>query len=159
MSLAGWTVEKALQTGITMEEGAYQLYTNAQKLVKDPGSKQMLKELASDELTHKEYFVKALRDPIKVMNKINQDDVKKTVKDLGVTDPLKDESLNSDATYQEVLLFAIKSEKKANEFYKALSLVFIGNPIATIWDSFALQEAGHKLRLEREYDDVIFRDN
>jgi rubrerythrin len=158
MSSKGWTVEKALQTGVTMEEGAYNLYSNASKMVKSSGSKQMLKELAQDELKHMEYFEKALKDPSKVVADA-QTALKKTIKDLGVTDPLKEPELSPDATYQEVLLYAIKSEKSANTFYLSLSKEFSGNNIAKVWENFAQQEAGHKQKLEKEYDDVILADN
>ncbi len=97
MSSKGWTIEKALQTGVTMEEGAYNLYSNASKMVKSSGSKQMLKELAQDELKHMEYFEKALKDPSKVVADA-QTALKKTIKDLGVTDPLKEPELSPDAT-------------------------------------------------------------
>ncbi|MBN1683240.1 ferritin family protein [Candidatus Bathyarchaeota archaeon] len=159
MSVDEWTIEKALQTGIIMEEGAYQLYTNTGKKVVSPGSKQMLKELAADELMHKEYFEKALKDPKKVLDTSKIQDLKKLVKDLGVTDPLKEADLKSDATYQEILIFAAKSEKLAYEFYSALAKQFKGHPLSAMWDNFAQMELGHKLKLEKEYEDVILKDN
>jgi rubrerythrin len=153
-----WTIEKALQTGVTMEEGAYHLYMNASKIVTSSGSKQMLVELAQDEQKHMEYFSKALKDPLKVVADA-QTALKKTIKNLGITDPLKEPSLSPDASYQEVLLYAIKSEQTANTFYLSLAKEFQGNSIANVWESFAKQEAGHKQKLEKEYDDVILADN
>ena len=142
-----------------MEQGAFDLYTNATKTVKSAGSKQLLKELAQDELRHREYFEKALKDPKKVLDAANAADARKTVKDLGVTDPLLEPKLDADANYQDTLLFAIKSEKTAHDFYAALAGEFEGNPIAGMWRSFAQQEAGHKQRLEKEYDDYVLSDN
>lgn len=159
MSVDGWTIEKALKTGLLMEEGAFYLYTNAQNKVKDPGSKQMLKELAQDELMHKEYFANALKDPNKVLEASKIQDLRKVVKDLGVTNPLKEPELKPDATYQEILIFAAKSEKEAYEFYLALAKQFYGHPLSKTWESFAQMEAGHKLKLEKEYEDVILSNN
>jgi rubrerythrin len=159
MSVDGWTIERALQNGIIMEEGAYELYTYAQKKVKDPGSKQMLKELAGDELMHKEYFTKALKDPSKVIEASKIQDLKKVVKKLGVTDPLTEPDLKLDATYQEILVFAAKSEKLAYEFYSALAKQYQGHLLSKTWESFAQMELGHKTKLEKEYEDVILRDN
>jgi hypothetical protein len=34
MKIDGWTVEKALRVGLTMEQGAMKLYTDAQKMVR-----------------------------------------------------------------------------------------------------------------------------
>ena len=159
MKIDGWTVEKALQVGLTMEQGAMKLYTDAQKMVKNPGSKQLLKELAGDETKHAEYFEKALKDPKKVMDSAKMTDLTRVVQDLGVADPLKGEPLSKDATYQDILIFAAKSEKIANEFYLSLAKQYNGHPLAKMWDEFAKMEAGHKLKLEREYDEVVLHDN
>jgi rubrerythrin len=159
LKIDGWTVEKALQVGLTMEHGAMKLYTDAQKMVTNPGSKQLLKELAGDEAKHAEYFEGALKDPKKVMDSSKTSDLKRVVQDLGVSDPLKGEPLSKDASYQDILIFAAKSEKTANEFYTALAKQYKGNPLARMWEEFAKMEAGHKLRLEKEYDEVVLADN
>lgn len=159
MSVNSWTLDRALKVGLTIEEGAYNLYANAEKMVKEPGSRQMLRELAGDEKGHMDYFAKALKDPSRVVAASKQADLRRAVQDLKITDPMVDGGLKPDATYQEVLLFAIKSEKKANEFYTALAADFAGNPVADTWKVFANVEAGHKLRLEKEYDDVILKEN
>jgi rubrerythrin len=159
MKIDGWTVEKALQVGLTMEQGAMKLYTDAQKMVKNPGSKQLLKELAGDETKHAEYFEKALKDPKKVMDSSKASDLTRVVQDLGVSDPLIGEPLSKYATYQDILIFAAKSEKTANEFYMALAKQYKGHPLAKMWEEFAKMEAGHKLKLEKEYDEVVLADN
>ena len=154
MSVDGWTVEKALKVGVAMETGAYNLYTGIAKKVKDPGSKQLLKELAGDEAKHREYFETALKDPMKVMNEGKIADMKKVI-DLKVSDPLKDEPLSPDATYQDTLIFAAKSEQTAVDFYTALSKAYSAHPLGKMWADFARMEQGHKLKLEEEYDDVV----
>jgi rubrerythrin len=159
MSAESLTVEKALQIGVTLEEGAYNLYTDAQRKVKDPGSKQLLKELAADEAKHREYFINALKDPRKVMDPSNVADLKRTVVDLRVSDPLRQEPLNPDASYQDILIFAAKSEKLAYEFYSALANEFKVHPLGRTLATFAQMELGHKLRIEKEYDDVVLKDN
>jgi len=159
MKINGWTVEKALQVGLTMEQGAIEMYTDAQKRVSNPGSKQLLKELAGDEAKHAEYFEKALENPKKVMDSSKASDLTRVVKDLGISDPLKGEPLSKDATYQDILIFAAKSEKTANEFYMALAKQYKGHPLARMWEEFAKMEAGHKLKLEKEYDEVVLADN
>ena len=159
VSAEGLTVEKALQIGVTMEEGAFRLYTDAQVKVNNPGSKQLLKELAADEAKHREYFVNALKDPRKVMDASNMADLKRKVVDLKVSDPLRQEPLNPDASYQDILIFAAKSEKLAYEFYSALAKEFHALPVGKMWATFAQMELGHKQRIEKEYDDVVLKDN
>jgi rubrerythrin len=158
MSIDGWTVEKALKAGVTMETGAYNLYTGMAKKVKNPGSKKLLTELAGDEKKHKEYFESALKDPKKVMNESKAGDLKK-VMDLKVSDPLKDSPLGEDATYQYTLIFAAKSEQTAVDFYTALSKAYAAHPLGKMWADFARMEQGHKLKIEKEYDDVVLADN
>ncbi len=158
MSIDGWTVEKALKVGVTMETGAYNLYTSTAKKVKDPGSKKLLTEIAADEKKHREYFEAALKDPKKVMNEAKAGDVKK-VMDLKVSDPLKESPLSEDATYQDTLIFAAKSEQTAVDFYTALSKAYSAHPLGKMWSDFARMEQGHKLKLEKEYDDVVLKDN
>ncbi len=157
MSADGWTVEKALKTGVTMEIGAYNLYTDAAKKVKDPGSKKLLTEIAGDEKKHREYFESALKDPAKVMKEPKED--LKIVLDLKISDPLKQTQLSEDATYQDTLIFAAKSEQIAVDFYTALSKAYSGHPLSKMWVDFARMEQGHKLKLEKEYDDVVLKDN
>ncbi len=158
MSIDGWTIEKALETGVTMETGAYNLYNNLAKKVKNPGSKKLLQELAGDEKKHKEYFEAALKDPKKVMSEAKISDLKK-VMDLQVSDPLKDAPLSHDASYQDTLIFAAKSEQTAVNFYTALSKAYSAHPLGKMWADFARMEQGHKLKIEKEYDDVVLADN
>jgi rubrerythrin len=158
MSIDGWTVEKALKAGVTMETGAYNLYTGMAKKVKNPGSKKLLTELAGDEKKHKEYFESALKDPKKVMNESKVGDLKR-VMDLKVSDPLKDSPLGEDATYQDTLIFAAKSEQTAVDFYTSLSKAYAAHPLGKMWAAFARMEQGHKLKIEKEYDDVVLADN
>ncbi len=158
MSIDGWTVEKALKVGVAMETGAYNLYTSTAKTVKDPGSKKLLTEIAADEKKHREYFEAALKDPKKVLNSARGGDFKK-VMNLKVSDPLKEAPLSEDATYQDTLIFAAKSEQTAIEFYTALSKAYADHPLGKMWSDFARMEQGHKLKLEKEYDDVVLKDN
>ena len=158
MSIDGWTVEKALKVGVTMETGAYNLYTDTAKKAKNPGSKKLLKELAADEAKHREYFEAALKDPKKVMSEAKIGDLKK-VMDLHVSDPLKSAPLSHDASYQDTLIFAAKSEQIAVDFYTALSKAYVAHPLGKTWADFARMEQGHKLKIEKEYDDVVLADN
>ena len=158
MSIDGWTVEKALKVGVVMETGAYNLYTGTAKKVKNPGSKKLLTELAGDEAKHREYFEMALKDPKKVMKEAKAGDLKKVL-DLKISDPLKQAALSHDASYQDTLIFAAKSEQIAVDFYTALSKAYSAHPLGKMWADFARMEQGHKLKIEKEYDDVVLAEN
>jgi rubrerythrin len=155
LSATKWDIRKALSVGIIMERGAQDLYTDTSSKARDPGSKQLLKELASDEAKHRAYFEAALKDP-KV---IGARGTSGKVMDLKISDPLREVQLSPNATYQETLIFAAKSEQTAHDFYSALAKAYSSSPIGKVWAEFADMEAGHKLRLEKEYDDVVLKEN
>ena len=48
--MSDWTVEKALELAVSMEEESIQLYASAQNRIISPGSKQFLKELEQKNL-------------------------------------------------------------------------------------------------------------
>ncbi|MFP3951188.1 MAG: ferritin family protein [Candidatus Bathyarchaeia archaeon] len=151
-----WTVEKALRMGITLEQGAIDLYSGTAENVEDPGSKQLLLELAEDEKKHKKFFQRALEDPKKVER---FGGLSRKIEDLQITDRLVEESLSPNSRYQDMLIFAAQSEQKAHDFYTALAEQFKDHPLGEMWERFAEEELRHKVRLEEEYDDVVLREN
>ena len=152
MDTQEWTIEKALQMGVTMEEGAIKLYTETAEKVKNPGSKQLLLELAEDEKKHRAYFIRALENP---QMTVNIGGIKTEINDLKVTDNLIETPLSPDAGYQDILIFAAKSEKTASDFYIALAEQFKNHELGKMWETFAQQELAHKQKIEKEYDDVV----
>ncbi len=126
MEPSDWTIERALPIGITMEEGSIKLYTDSQGKVTSPGSKRLLRELAEEEKRHRRVFVEALNDP---ENLVELGGPEGEIADLKVTDSLMDSSLSPDAGYQDILIFAAKSEKKAHDFYIGLAKRFKGHPL------------------------------
>jgi len=152
MDTQEWTIEKALQIGVTMEEGAIKLYSETAEKVKNPGSKQLLRELAEDEKKHRAYFQRALDNP---QMTVNIGGIKTEIADLKVTDNLIETPLSPDAGYQDILIFAAKSEKTASDFYISLAEQFRDHELGKMWASFAQQELAHKQKIEKEYDDVV----
>ncbi len=62
-------------------------------------------------------------------------------------------------TYQEALLFAMKSEKAAFIMYTRLAELADDPGFARVFRSLAQEEAKHKLRFEIEYDDHVLDGN
>jgi rubrerythrin len=77
------------------------------------------------------------------------------VQDLKITETLVQPDVSSSMTYQEALLFAMKSEKVAYKLYMDLAAMTAGSAFADVFHSLALEEAKHKLRFEVEYDDHV----
>jgi rubrerythrin len=152
MAVSEWTIEQALIVGRTMEEGAIKLYTETAEKVKNPGSKQLLLELAEEEKKHRAYFQRALENPEMT---VNLGGAQRKIADFKITDMLRETTLSPEATYQDILIFAGKSEKMASDFYSNLAEQFKGHQIGVMLAEFAQQELAHKQRLEKEYDDVV----
>lgn len=135
-----------------MEEGSIRLYISAQDKVVNPSSKQFLKELVLEEQRHKKKILEAMRDPDKI-EEIGSSD--REIQDLKIIDILKDVSLSPEADYQQILIYAGKREKDAHDLYSYLAKRFKTEQIGQMFKRLAQEELKHKLRLEKEYDDII----
>jgi rubrerythrin len=63
--------------------------------------------------------------------------------------------LKSDSAPQDILIVAIKKEAAANSFYKALSELTGSAVHRSVFETLALEEEGHKTRLQNMYDDIF----
>jgi len=136
-----------------MEKQSYDLYIWAINRVTSPGIKKFLKELAQEELEHKEKISNALKDRKKIAE-IGREEIE----DLKIVDWLKDTKLSKDATYQEILIFAGKREKETYEYYKNISEKFKDNNIGKLFSKLSQEELKHKNKIEREYDRYILQE-
>jgi rubrerythrin len=142
-----------IQFAIGNEKGAVDLYSGLADRTENPARKILFTELADMERGHKvrlekldvNYFAsQELRSP----------------EDLKLSDYLVDVELKSDSSYQDVLLYAAKSEKAAFELYTDLARLYLSTPeIHKMFLVLAQEEAYHKLKLEREYDDNVYQES
>lgn len=153
--MSDWTLERALNFALSMEEQSIQLYTSAQDRVVNPGSKEFLKELVVEEVRHKNNILNAMEDPEKV-EEIGSFDTK--IQDLKIVDMLEATSLSPEADYQEILIYAAKREKDTHDLYMELAKKYRGKQIGRMFARLAQEELKHKYRLETEYDDVILKE-
>jgi rubrerythrin len=80
------------------------------------------------------------------------------VTDLRLSDHLVGGSLDPDADFQDVLLFAAKREKAAHEFYKAMSEQ-VADPLhKNVFDMLAAEELRHKYIVEKTYEEVVYQE-
>lgn len=150
--MSEWTLEKALNLALRMEDQSIQLYTSAQDRVVNPGSRQLLKELAEEEEQHKNNILDAMGDPKKI-EEIGSLDTK--IQDLKIVDRLVDVSLPPEADYQKILIYAAKREKETHDLYMELAKKYQDKKIGKMFIRLAHEELKHKHRLELEYDNII----
>lgn len=153
--MTNWTVEMALNRALSIEKQSYNLYIWAKDRVLNIGIKEMLNELAQEELNHKEKISNALKHRERIAeigSNIEE------VEDLGIIDGLTDAELSENATYQEILIYAGKREKETHDYYLELSEKFSENEINKLFLNLAQEELKHKNRIEREYDKYVLKE-
>ena len=142
------SLNDVLTFAIRKEHDSHELYMMFRDMVKDPGAKALLEDLANQELGHKNLLEHALK-------KENGEliDGKKEVKDLHLSDYLVAEDIGPDSTPQKVMMYAIKKEEEAYNMYHMLLDNYEGTEIEDIFARLAQEEMHHKEILEREYEE------
>jgi rubrerythrin len=148
-------VKAILEAAVRVEEQSYTLYTIAQGKVEYSSSKKLLKELAQEELKHKEKLLAVMRDE----KKTAELGAKAKVQDLKIVDAMKGTALSEDADYQRILVFAAKREKATYEYYNSLARGLEGTETGELFSRLAQEELTHKNRLEKEYDEYLLKEN
>lgn len=149
------TVEQALKVAIDAEIQAYTLYHDTSQKVSGAGTKTMLLELAQQEMGHRK----------KLENVVAKKDyavLGKTIprQSRGIAEFLADsDELEGNATTQQVMIFAIKKEERAFNFYTSLKNEFLETELENLFQGLAAEERGHKIKLEDEYEEHFMQWN
>ena len=147
------TYNEIIAFAIDKEQEAVEMYSDLAARAQSPSGKILFKELADMERGHKTKLEKL------DMGYFSSQDLKQP-EDLKIADYLVDVELTPEATYQDIVLFAAKREKAAFDLYTDLARIYTTIPaIKKIFDVLAQEEAYHKLKLEREYDEVVYKED
>lgn len=144
--------EKLVSLAIQREEEAYDFYMKAAEDSELKSSSKLLKDLASQEVIHKQKLEEALKEG--VCDTFTCSSVEEVEK-LDLEQYLVDIPLLPSSAPQDVLIVAIKKEAAANSFYKALSELTGNTSHRTVFETLAKEEEAHKTRLQNMYDDVF----
>jgi len=117
-----------------------------------PGLRDLLLELKSEEEKHRRLLKKIKVAPL-------EGAAAAPVPDLGLTDALADLPLAPDMTFQELLIFAARKEKKAEDLYAGLARRPELAAHRKVFEFLAGQERTHKLRLEAEYETHVLTED
>jgi len=148
------TVERIIQRAIQVEEDAYRFYTTASEMVELPHVKDMLNELAGEEVRHKERLEELLTGDTGQIIAAQQS---QKIQDLKLADYLVAPPLDADATIQDVLLIAMQREKNAHEFYNLMAGL-ANEATKDLFQFLAQEELKHKNRVEVLYDDIVYKE-
>jgi len=146
------SVRDIIAFAVKREVEAAEGYGQMAAMAETPGLKSLLLELKGEEENHK-----------KILEDMPAAELRKApvgrVDDLGLGDALADEPLTPDATLQELLIFAARKEKRAEELYAGLARVASLASHRHTFEFLAGQERAHKLRIETEYEKRILPEN
>ena len=152
MTTVQQTFEKLVSLAIQREEEAYDFYMKAAEDSELKASSKLLKDLASQEVIHKQKLEEALKEGVcDTFTCSSVDEVEK----LDLDQYLVDIPLLPSSAPQDVLIVAIKKEAAANSFYKALSELTGNASHRLVFETLAKEEDAHKTRLQNMYDDIF----
>ncbi len=144
--------DEIVQFAIDGEQEAVDAYTTASEIVTRANVKSMLLDLARQEQMHKERLESIDRERVAETAIVN-------VPDLRIADFMDDVTITADMDYQDILAVAMKREERAHNLYSTLASNTDDAELKKVFEVLAQEEAGHKLALEKEYDEHVLTDN
>lgn len=147
------TIRDILETAIRMEQQGRAFYLEARNLVEMPGARELLDELAQDEIEHEALF----------RGLLDKDDYSSLAKgpvpqDLRLAEYLIAMPLTTESTPQDILIHAIKMEKNAVELYEAWKTLYEDTELEPLIAGLVAEEKRHRARLEAVYNDNFLKD-
>jgi rubrerythrin len=145
------SLSDVLAFAIQREIDAASSYGRMAGMTTTPGLRQLLIELKGEEENHRRLLegmtVERLAEPAV------------PVADMGLSDALEDIAPAPDMTFQELLIFAARKEKKAEDLYAGLARRPELAEHRNVFEFLAGQEGTHKLKLEAEYEAYVLSDD
>jgi rubrerythrin len=150
------TIEHILEEAIQGEIESYELYSNAVHLVRADHIKDLLRELAQEELGHKAALEKMLANPPTIKSQVRKLQEAR-IEDFKVADHLVAQPLGPDASFQDVCIFAAKKEQQSYELYRDLAEQSSGEA-RDLLEAMAKDELRHKNLVEGWYEEVVYQE-
>ena len=144
------TFAELVKLGIEKESDTEVFYRYWASNLSDPGARNLLSELAEEEIKHRIFF-EDLKEADLQQGQAPQ------VLDLHMSDYLVSKDISEQSSVQDVLISAIHREANAIKFFTDLA-----TQSSQMWATFeklAAEEKKHKLLLETYYDDNILTED
>jgi len=149
-----YTKEVALEKAIEMEMKSFQTYKEAYLKIREPRVRDLVKDLALEELEHKYILEKAYFEETVALH---EEDAKEGPS-MKLSLLLKEKALEDDADDQDVMIHAIHDEKRAVDFYKKMAEQCGGAPMEEMLKRLFQDEEAHLVRLEELYETIYMKD-
>jgi len=143
-------IKELLDVAIAMEEEAHLFYTNVASILDNPSLVSMFKELAVEEIRHKQ-FLQGLskRSDIKVVINAPKHNFK-------ITEQVELPKLTMEMKPADAIALAMKKELQSAEFYEGLAENTTDPAIKDAALNLANMELQHKAKLENAYVDIAY---
>ena len=135
---------------IEKEIHASDFYTKAGRAARYSGMKELFLELAKEEEGHRKLLENLS------MDKVTQARIE-TIPNLKISDYLLETEFRPDMSYAEILRMAMKMEKHSLKLDNDLKDSSTDEGIRKLFIFLAGEEAKHKFRLEKVYDEEILK--
>lgn len=142
------TLDDIVKFAVEREDTAFKLYTRAAELSTSVSSRKMFEELAQEEATHKDIFVKIDEDKSE-LHKLC------TLPESSIAKYLADVPFRPDMSYSQIISSALKTEENAYQLYKTAAGMTDDPKLQKVLMNFADVELGHRRRLEAMYDERV----
>ena len=144
------SVDEVLDFAIGNEEEAMNFYNDMAGMMDSPAMRTVFEEFAREEEGHKAKLLK-----VKTSGGFNPSSA--AIMDLKIGDYLVEVPAETDISYQDALILAMKKEKAAFKLYMDLHETVDDADLKSLMLALAQEEAKHKLRFEIEYDDNFMK--
>ncbi len=148
--MEGKKFKEIIQFAIDKEIEAFNFYTGASQNAKYSGGKELFLSLAKEEEGHRK-LLENLN-----MEKVSQKRIEK-VPDLHISDYMVEVEMKPGLSYADTLRIAMKREEKSLKLYNDMKDSNTDEDLNKLFTLLANEEAKHKLRLEKIYDDEILK--
>jgi len=142
--------QEIIQFAIEKEIGTYDLYTACGQIAKYSGAKELFAELAKEEERHRKLLENLS------MGKVVQGKVE-PILDLKISDYLIEVKCLPDSSYADILRLVMKNEEYSVKLYNDLKESCKDEELKKIFAFLAQEEAKHKLKFEKIYDEEILK--
>ena len=149
-------IEAILKEAIQGEVESHELYTKAEALVESAHIKDLLRELAQEELGHKVALENMLADP-----DLREWQVRELqaapIQDYQISDHLVARPLQPNSSFQDVCIFAAQKENESHELYRNMAAQSSGQT-RDLLEAMAKDELRHKNLVEGWYEEVVYQE-
>jgi rubrerythrin len=149
-------VQEILREAIQGEIESYELYTRAVEMVEAAHIKDLLRELAQEEMGHKAALEQILANPASLRVQVERLQAA-PIQDYQIADHLVAAPLGPHSTFQDVCIFAAKKEQQSYEVYRNLAKQASGEA-QDLLEAMAKDELRHKNLVEGWYEEVVYQE-